>query len=93
MCATLAAFIFKFLIDKYFVFKINSHNAKFSKKYMVFMYTLISFFTTIFFWGTQFLFRIYLNQEYLGMVIGLTIGYTIKFLLDKEFVFVNNIAA
>jgi hypothetical protein len=53
------------------------------------LYTLFSVFTTFLFWGVQLSFKIYLNQEYLGLVLGLGAGYTIKFFLDKHFVFAN----
>ncbi len=49
-------------------------------------------FTTIIFWGTEIGFNaIFENQnaKYIGAIIGLSIGYAIKYFLDKKFVFVH----
>jgi len=54
------------------------------------IYTSFSIITTITFWGTELLFKILFHTqlfEMIGAVIGLTIGYTFKFFLDKKFVF------
>jgi len=56
---------------------------------MILLYTIFAVFTTLIFWTTQLLFRLYIGFEYIGMIIGLTIGYTIKFLLDRKYVFVR----
>jgi len=49
-------------------------------------------FTTIIFWGTEIAFDILFqdpNAKYLGAVIGLSIGYVIKYFLDKRYVFIH----
>ena len=50
-------------------------------------------FTTIIFWGTEIIFNT-LSQspyaKYLGAVIGLSIGYVIKYFLDKKYVFIHD---
>ena len=56
------------------------------------LYTLMGIVTTFVFWGFEFGFD-YLFQtrpmRYLGGVIGLAIGYYVKYQLDKRFVFVS----
>jgi putative flippase GtrA len=42
--------------------------------------------TTFVFWGFDYLFNS-IPMRYLGAVIGLSIGYIIKYQLDKKFVF------
>jgi len=52
----------------------------------------MSVFTTIIFWGTEIGFDVIFdndNAKYLGAVIGLSIGYIVKYFLDKKFVFIN----
>lgn len=47
-------------------------------------------FTTFIFWGVEISFDYFFknnNAKYLGAVIGLSIGYLIKYFLDKNFVF------
>ncbi len=87
--ATLIAFVFKYCVDKIIIFKINNDSAINSNSTMILLYTVFAVFTTLIFWTTQLLFRLYIGYEYLGMIIGLAIGYTIKFLLDRKYVFVR----
>ena len=85
--ATIAAFIFKYSVDRFLVFKKEKYTSKQKEITGIGLYTLFSVFTTFLFWGVQLSFKIYLNQEYLGLILGLAAGYTIKFFLDKYFVF------
>jgi len=46
--------------------------------------------TTFIFWGTEIGFDAFFeneNAKYFGAVIGLSIGYIIKYFLDKKYVF------
>lgn len=85
--ATIAAFIFKYSVDRFLVFKKEKYATKQKEITGIGLYALFSVFTTFLFWGVQLSFKIYLNQEYLGLILGLAAGYTIKFFLDKYFVF------
>ena len=56
------------------------------------LYSLMGVFTTIIFWGTEIAFDALSqnpNSKYLGAIIGLSIGYIIKYFLDKKFVFIH----
>lgn len=83
---TFIGFIFKFIVDKFIVFEekelILEQTTRQATKYLFF-----AIFTTIIFWGTETLFQILWDAYVLGAIIGLTIGYTIKFVLDSKFVF------
>lgn len=88
-CATITAFIFKFVIDKIIIFKDKSTEITENIRQILF-YGLFAVFTTLIFWCFEILFKYFFNfeySEYIGAIIGLTIGYTIKFVLDSKFVF------
>ena len=46
--------------------------------------------TTLIFWGSEIIFNLLFKADivkYIGAAVGLTIGYIIKYQLDKRFVF------
>ncbi|MHA1230736.1 MAG: GtrA family protein [Candidatus Helarchaeota archaeon] len=55
----------------------------------IILYGFFAIFTTLIFWGVQYLLTIIIGEEYyIGAgAIGLAIGYTVKFILDKLYVF------
>ena len=88
---TLAGLIVKYVLDKRFIFYHEVKDKKDDAKKFA-LYSLMGVFTTIIFWGTEIAFD-HLSQDpnakYLGAVIGLSIGYVIKYFLDKKFVFIH----
>ena len=86
---TVAGFIFKFIADKFVVFGEDVAEAASTRTArQLGIYFTFAIFTTIIFWGTETLFKILWPPLYLlGGIIGLAIGYTVKFLLDRQFVF------
>ncbi|MGV6818726.1 MAG: GtrA family protein [Thiotrichales bacterium] len=88
---TLAGLVAKYILDKKWIFL---HIPK-DKKDDVMKFLLYSFmgvFTTIIFWGTEMAFHYLIddpNAKYVGAVIGLAIGYIIKYFLDKKYVFIH----
>jgi putative flippase GtrA len=88
---TLAGLIVKYVLDKKFIFYHEVKDKKDDAKKFA-LYSLMGVFTTIIFWGTEIAFD-YLSQDpnakYIGAVIGLSIGYVIKYFLDKKFVFIH----
>lgn len=90
---TVIGFVFKFIVDKFVVFEERiSKNArqelqKTTKQ--ITMYFGFAIFTTIIFWGFEFSFKFFLPGYWylVGGLIGLIVGYTVKFLLDSRFVF------
>ena len=87
---TILGMILKYYLDKNYVF--NYVKNKFENKNIFFLYILTSILTTIIFWLTEIWFKFNVNlqySEYLGALIGLTLGYSLKYLLDKHLVFNN----
>ena len=88
---TLVGLIVKYVLDKKFIFYHEVKDKKDDAKKFA-LYSLMGIFTTIIFWGTEIAFDHLLqdpNAKYLGAVIGLSIGYVIKYFLDKKFVFIH----
>jgi len=86
---TVAGFIFKFIVDKFIVFR-EKHESiqKTSKQILVYLFFAVI--TTIIFWGFEISFNhffVFCNRDLIGGFIGLIIGYTIKYLLDRKWVF------
>ncbi len=83
-------FMSKFILDKFFVFKEKHENIAHTFRQMI-LYGIMAVFTTFIFWSFQISFKLLFDftfAEEIGAVIGLGIGYTVKFLLDRKFVFI-----
>ena len=92
VAGTAMGLLVKYILDKYWIFEDLSVGAiEVTKKF--FMYTLMGIFTTVIFWGTETLFwltwRTDLMRE-IGAIIGLSIGYFVKYHLDRRYVFTNS---
>ena len=88
---TLAGLIAKYVLDKKYIFYHTPTDKKDDAKKFV-LYSFMGVFTTIIFWGTEIAFDTLSqdpNAKYLGAVIGLSIGYVIKYFLDKKYVFIH----
>jgi putative flippase GtrA len=56
-------------------------------------YSAMGVITTFIFWGTEYAFHLIYDTDvmrYLGGIIGLSIGFYVKYQLDKKYVFVNS---
>lgn len=88
---TLAGLVAKYILDKKYIFYHTPKNkSDDTKKFL--LYSFMGVFTTIIFWGTEIAFDYFSsnpNAKYLGAVIGLSIGYVIKYFLDKKYVFIH----
>lgn len=88
---TLAGLVAKYILDKKYIFYHTPKDKKDDAKKFV-LYSFMGVFTTIIFWGTEIAFDALFqdsNAKYVGAVIGLSIGYVIKYFLDKKFVFIH----
>jgi len=88
---TLAGLIAKYILDKKFIFYHTPKSKKDDAKKFA-LYSLMGIFTTLIFWGTEIGFHAFFSHpdaKYVGAVIGLSIGYIIKYFLDKKFVFIH----
>ncbi|OUS09156.1 polysaccharide biosynthesis protein GtrA [Rhodobacterales bacterium 52_120_T64] len=88
---TIAGLIIKYLLDKRWIFYdrgagVKDHGRKFSR------YSAMGLATTAIFWGMESVFWLFWQTDMmreLGAVIGLTIGYVVKYNLDRRFVFTD----
>lgn len=86
---TLVGLILKYILDKHWIFMdesigIKAHSQRFS------LYTAMGLFTTILFWGSETLFWFLWKTNFMreiGATLGLTLGYLLKYYLDKRYVF------
>lgn len=86
---TLAGLILKYILDKKYIFYHKPKNKKDDGKKFL-LYSLMGVFTTFIFWGFEIGFDYIFenaNAKYIGAVVGLSIGYIVKYFLDKKFVF------
>ena len=89
LVGTAVGLVVKYFLDKRYIFKYQTTSIEHGSK-TFYLYTVMGGFTTIIFWGFEYTFdAIYQTAEmrYLGGVIGLAIGYIVKYQLDKRFVF------
>ncbi len=85
----IAGFLVKFILDKFVVFKEKHKNFAHTLT-QFFIYGALALITTFIFLAFEIAFKIifdFNNSEIIGGFIGLVIGYTLKFFLDKIFVF------
>ena len=90
LTATALAFIFKYSVDKIYIFKDKTSYFTYSHLKQVLLYGSFAVLTTVIFWTFELSFEQFLvfhNSKYVGAIIGLALGYTVKFLLDRKFVF------
>ena len=79
-------------LEKRYIFNFTSKNLVHDGKLFVF-YSAMGVITTLIFWGTEYTFHLIYDTDfmrYLGGVFGLSIGFYVKYQLDKKYVFVNS---
>jgi len=90
LAGTGTGLVTKYLLDRHWIFfegrgNLSDHSRKFT------LYTLMGGATTLIFWVTEWTFDHLSGGDelwrYTGAVVGLAIGYTVKYRLDKRFVF------
>lgn len=94
LVGTGAGLVVKYLLDKAYIFRFRAQNAIDDGQTFM-LYTTTGIFTTIIFWGMEFGFdHLFGTKEarYTGAVIGLAIGYIVKYRLDRRFVFTTRTA-
>ena len=83
-------YITKFVLDKFLVFKKTSIELRETSEEFL-KYFIFAIFTTIINIGIQFLLTNLIGTPLeISMIVALTIGYSIKFLLDRKYVFKND---
>jgi putative flippase GtrA len=89
MVGTAAGLLLKYQLDKRYIFKFTPASIVHDTVAFV-RYTVMGVLTTGIFWGFEFFFDWYFETKrmrYTGAVIGLGIGYLLKYNMDKRFVF------
>ena len=88
---TLTGLLVKYILDKRYIFFYSSENLLEDGRKFV-LYSFMGIGTTLMFWGIEILFEFLFHSKvmrYSGGIIGLFIGYWVKYQLDKRFVFVR----
>lgn len=88
---TIIGLVIKYALDKRWIFYdqasgLRNHGQKFT------LYTAMGLVTTAIFWGTEAAFWLIWHTDLmreLGAILGLSIGYVVKYNLDRRFVFTN----
>ena len=91
LVGTAAGLPLRYFLEKRYIFKFKSQNLKHDGKLFVF-YSAMGVITTLIFWGTEYAFHLIYETDfmrYVGGVIGLAVGFYIKYQLDKKYVFVS----
>ena len=86
---TFVGLVSKYMLDKKFIFKYRSRNAADDARLFA-IYSATGLLTTAIFWTFEIGFDLIFNSKgyrYLGACIGLSIGYWLKYKLDKKYVF------
>ena len=86
---TLVGLVIKYLLDKRWIFRdteggLRNHGRKFT------LYTVMGLVTTAIFWGTETAFWLIWRTDLMreaGAILGLSVGYVVKYRLDRRFVF------
>jgi putative flippase GtrA len=90
LAGTGTGLITKYILDKLFIFNHTSSSPRDAIK-NISGYTLTGVFTTALFWASELGFAALFGTEaarITGAVLGLAVGYGIKYQLDKRFVFI-----
>jgi hypothetical protein len=89
---TLTGLVTKYVLDKKYIFAYRASSLVDDGATFI-LYSVMGLATTLIFWGTELGFEFLFGTKwlrYLGAVIGLTIGYSVKYRLDKHFVFIKS---
>lgn len=88
---TIAGLGIKYLLDRRWIFHdiatgLRDHGRKFT------LYTVMGLVTTAIFWGTETAFWLIWRTDLMretGAILGLSVGYVVKYNLDRRFVFTD----
>jgi hypothetical protein len=92
IAGTAAGLPVKYLLEKRHIFGFEADDWAHDGRLFV-MYVFLGIFTTLLFWGIEYLFHAAFRSDamrYLGGAIGLALGSFIKYHLDKRFVFTRS---
>jgi putative flippase GtrA len=88
---TLVGLLVKYICDKTFIFQHDSRWTRHDLRKFV-LYSALGVLTTFVFWGVELAFHFLIHvsgAKFFGGFVGLSIGYFMKYRLDKKYVFVQ----
>ena len=91
VCGVFVGFLTKYYLDRKYIFFYRFISLRDDFK-ILFLYILMSGLSTLIFWAFELSFDWLFEARYMryvGAIIGLSIGYGLKYILDKQFVFVR----
>ncbi len=91
LVGTIVGLVVKYWLDKRYIFRFRTSSMG-EDSWLFTLYSLMGIVTTAIFWGFEFSFHYWFNTDfmrYTGGVLGLAIGYLMKYQLDKRFVFID----
>ena len=92
LIGTAAGLPLRYLLEKRYIFAFQSNSMKHDGQLFV-LYSLMGVITTAIFWSIEYAFHLIFATDmmrYLGGLIGLAIGFYVKYQLDKRYVFVSD---
>ena len=90
LVGTIMGLPLRYFLEKRYIFNFTSKNLVHDGKLFIF-YSAMGVITTLIFWGTEYAFHLIYDTDvmrYLGGAVGLSIGFYVKYQLDKKYVFV-----
>ncbi len=94
LSGTAVGLVVKFLLDRHYIFAASSRPLHRDLGRFI-AYGSTGVLTTLLFWGTEIAFDLLFDSRmarYAGAVLGLSLGYVIKYRLDRRYVFVGSAA-
>lgn len=91
LVGTAAGLPLRYFLEKKHIFEFESQNMAHDGQLFV-LYSFMGIFTTAIFWGVEYSFQWLFGTDtmrYIGGIIGLAIGFYVKYQLDKKYVFVS----
>lgn len=91
LMGTVVGLPLRYILEKRFIFAFKSRGMAHDGRLFV-LYGFMGVFTTAVFWGVEYAFHLLFRTDamrYAGGIIGLAIGYFLKYQLDKKYVFVS----
>jgi putative flippase GtrA len=82
----------RYFLEKRYIFDFTSQSLTHDGKLFI-IYSAMGVITTLIFWGTEYAFHLIYDTDfmrYFGGIVGLSIGFYIKYQLDKKYVFVSS---
>ena len=91
LVGTVAGLPPRYILEKRWIFAFRSRSLAHDGRLFA-LYTAMAVLTTLIFWGVEYAFHLAFGSDgmrYLGGVLGLALGFVLKYRLDKRYVFVG----